>query len=70
MKKKALNSKWTALRPKNKEKHFIVIKVYKNEIDSQKIDSIDIEAVYTKKVYNIDPQLLENEEVWSIGWVN
>lgn len=40
-KKKLLNSKWTAVNPKNKEKHFQVTKVSLNINDCQVIDFIN-----------------------------
>lgn len=66
--KKLLNSKWTANHPKNKEKHFIVIKVNKNDLDPQIVDALIIQAVFTKKEYVIKPLELQSNK-WSIGWL-
>jgi tryptophan-rich hypothetical protein len=66
--KKLLNTKWTAISPENKEKHFVVSKVNINEIDPQVIDSIVLTAVLTNKNYTIDYRELENELIWQQGW--
>ena len=44
--KKLLNSKWTAVNPKNKEKHFTVTTV---EFDEELVTSCSIEAVMSKR---------------------
>ena len=61
-------SKWTAKEPQNKEKHFIVIKVYRNLDDRQIIDKIDIQAVYTNKIYQVTPKELLDKNDWTRGW--
>lgn len=66
--KKLLNSKWTSVNPINKEKHFIVTKVLKNLNDSQVIDFVLIEAVFTKRVSKVLPISLSNRELWIEGW--
>jgi len=63
--KKLLNSKWTAIEPKNKEKHFVVIKT--NEVD-QVAESVLIEAIFTKNEYEISIQELKNPQIWQKGW--
>jgi len=66
--KKLLNSKWTAVRPQKKEKHFIVTKVKLNEEDPQIIDYIVITSAFTNNSYQIDYKDLQNDEVWLQGW--
>lgn len=64
--KKLLNSKWTAVRPQNKEKHFIVSEV---EFDEEGAVLIcRIEAVLTKRATSIDWQELKNSCQWQQGW--
>lgn len=65
--KKLLNSKWTAIEPKNKEKHFVVIKVSNNTEDPQIVDFIIIQAVMTKNEYKILPKELNTS--WIVGWL-
>ncbi|WP_236985430.1 TIGR02450 family Trp-rich protein [Marinagarivorans cellulosilyticus] len=64
--KKLLNSKWTAVHPINKEKHFIVVKVVFDE-DENSVERCVIEAVMTKRSFDIDWRLLKTES-WIIGW--
>lgn len=64
--KKLLNSKWTAVKPKNKEKHFIVSEIEFDEDDS--LLSCFIEAVMTKRLVLINWQELKNSSVWLQGW--
>jgi tryptophan-rich hypothetical protein len=67
--KKILNSKWTAKKPLNKEKHFVVIKVSKSELDSQIIKSITLEAVFTGRQFKAKPEELKDSSVWLAGWI-
>ena len=66
--KKLLNSKWTAKNPINKEKHFIVIKVNVNN-NEQKIDSIILQSVLTRREYLKTYIEFKNEDDWITGWV-
>jgi tryptophan-rich hypothetical protein len=66
--KKLLNSKWTAVVPENGEKHFVVTKVERNSKDAQVVDFVCLEAVTSKRVYQIDPRELGNKAVWLQGW--
>lgn len=61
-------SKWTAVRPKNKEKHFLVTKVTFSE-EGEILECV-LEAVMTKRTENIDWKVLENQEIWHQGWVD
>lgn len=63
---KLLHSKWTAIDPKNREKHFIVTKVHKD--DEEQIQACDLEAVLSHKVYPIDWRDLKNQQQWLMGW--
>ena len=67
--KKLLNTKWTAINPQNKEKHFIVTKVEVSENDPQKIISITMTACMTNKNYQKDYQELNDTNKWKQGWV-
>jgi tryptophan-rich hypothetical protein len=63
---KLLLSKWTALQPKAKEKHFIVTKLIR--ADDEEIIACELEAVINKKRYEIDWQLLKQSSTWVMGW--
>ncbi|MGI2134320.1 TIGR02450 family Trp-rich protein [Shewanella baltica] len=64
--KKLLNSKWTAFKPTNKEKHFLVTEI---EFDEEGIViSCSIEAVMSKRVIPINWHDLKDEDLWLQGW--
>ncbi len=66
--KKLLLSKWTAVSPVARQKHFLVTKVIQIEPDDP-IEMIEIEAIYSKKVSQINWRELKDETVWLQGWV-
>jgi tryptophan-rich hypothetical protein len=67
--KKLLNTKWTAKKPTNKEKHFLVVEVKVSEIDPQKVESVMVEAIFTKRRFKMKPQGLSDRSEWLVGWV-
>jgi len=66
--KKLLLSKWTAVTPIAKQKHFLVSKVILPEPPSEKIEFVEIEAVLTQKISLIAWRDLMNSELWIQGW--
>ncbi len=67
--KKLLMTKWTAVKPVVKQKHFLVTKVIEPEKEIEPVEWIEIEAVYSKKARRIQWQELRDESVWLQGWV-
>ena len=67
--KKLLLTKWTAVQPIAKQKHFLVSKVIAPELPSEKIEFVEIEAVYSKKTAVIAWRDLTNNQIWLQGWV-
>ena len=67
--KKLLNTKWTAVTPRNKEKHFLVTKVIGPIPPGSPVVSIEIEAVHSKRVQVIAWRELKNALQWRRGWV-
>ena len=64
--KKLLNSKWTAVNPLNREKHFMVTDV---EFDEEGVViACLIEAVLSKRATSIEWQDLKDSEQWLQGW--
>ena len=64
--KKLLRSKWTAIEPTKKEKHFIVSDV---EFDEEGVVILClIEAVISKRSIQIDWHDLEDDSNWLHGW--
>ena len=67
--KKLLLTKWTAVKPVAKQKHFLVSKVILPDPPEEKIEWVELEAVYSKKVRPIHWRELQDESVWRQGWV-
>lgn len=67
--KKLLHTKWTAVTPCNKEKHFLVTKVIDPVPLGSPVVSIEIEAVHSKRVQVIAWRELKDALQWRRGWV-
>lgn len=74
--KKLLLTKWTAVQPVRRQKHFVVTKVIEPEAPGPdevragaKIEWIEIEAVYSGKVRRIAWRELRDTSLWRQGWV-
>ena len=63
---KLLNSKWTAVEPAKKEKHFMVTEVAFDEDGA--VISCSIEAVISKRLIPIQWQELKDASQWLQGW--
>jgi tryptophan-rich hypothetical protein len=63
---KLLLSKWTALQPQGKERHFIVTKLLR--ANDGTIIACELEAVINKKLCEINWQLLKESSSWAMGW--
>ena len=63
---KLLLSKWTAVQPQSKEKHFLVTGVIRNE--QQIVVVCVLEAVINHREYELDWRLLKDADVWLPGW--
>ena len=67
--KKLLLSKWTAVRPVRKDKHFVVTQVIAPEVEGAAIEWVEIEAVFSRSSQKIGWRELQNADVWAQGWV-
>lgn len=67
--KKLQNSKWTAVKPLNKEKHFLVTKVIVPETAAHTIEYIEIEAIHSQRKQVIAWRQLNETAIWQQGWV-
>ena len=67
--KKLLHTKWTAVAPRNKEKHFLVTKVIEPIPPDSPVVSIEIEAVHSKRTRVIAWRELKDAQQWRRGWV-
>jgi len=66
--RKLLLSKWTAVNPQNKEKHFIVTKLIDPERLDGPVELIELEAVHSKRSFTIPWSWLTDTEQWLQGW--
>ena len=67
--KKLLLTKWTAVMPIAKQKHFLVSRVILPEPPTDPIESVEIESVFSKATQVIAWRELQNDKVWRQGWV-
>ena len=67
--KKLLLSKWTAVKPSHKRKHFLVSKVILPELPDAAIEFIELEAVFDKSTQVIPWRDLKKTDIWLQGWV-
>jgi tryptophan-rich hypothetical protein len=64
--RKLLNSKWTAVTPRRKEKHFVVTEVV---FDEEGIVTLcSIESLISKRSVPIKWRDLQNDINWVQGW--
>jgi tryptophan-rich hypothetical protein len=67
--KKLLLTKWTAVTPLAKQKHFLVIRVIKPELPTDPIEFVEIESVFSKANQIVPWRDLQNDDIWRQGWV-
>ena len=63
---KLLLSKWTSTSPQQKEKHFLVTKLIRD--DHENVVEVIVEAIMTKKEYQLPWQHLKVSDHWLPGW--
>lgn len=67
--KKLLLSKWTAVTPSNKEKHFVVVAVIEPVPPEVKIDQVELQAVHSGRTQRLHWRELTDASRWRQGWV-
>ena len=67
--KKLLLTKWTAVTPRNREKHFVVVRVIEPEPPSILVEQVELEAVHSRQVYLLHWRELTDASLWRQGWV-
>lgn len=65
--KKLLNSKWTAVKPLNKEKHFLITEVEYDE--DGVVIHCQLEAILSTRNTAIAWRDLKDSSQWIQGWV-
>ncbi len=67
--KKLLHTKWTAVAPLRKEKHFLVTRVVLPEPPTTRIDAVELQAVHTLRSVVLPWRELTDATKWRQGWV-
>jgi tryptophan-rich hypothetical protein len=63
---KLLLSKWTAAQPQNREKHFLVTELFRDEEGT--VLEIELQAVLTNRSERVEWQVLKSSDTWLLGW--
>ncbi|MCL7461763.1 TIGR02450 family Trp-rich protein [Pseudomonas sp. NW5] len=63
---KLLLSKWTAIEPRQREKHFLVTELYKDEEGT--VLAVELQAVLSKRSWRLDWRELKDDQRWKMGW--
>jgi tryptophan-rich hypothetical protein len=66
--RKLLLSKWTAVVPRKKEKHFIVTKLIEPEFPTAPPEFVEIEAVHSRRSAVLPWRDLADPTKWMQGW--
>lgn len=64
---KLLLSKWTAAQPKNREKHFLVTELFRDEEGT--VLDVELQAVLTKRSERLSWETLKDSDAWQLGWM-
>ena len=67
--KKLLLTKWTAVTPVARDKHFVVVKVLEPELAGAPVEWVELEALFSKRVQRLAWRELRDVAVWRQGWV-
>ena len=67
--KKLLLSKWTAVQPRNQERHFVVTRVIPPEPPALRVELVELQAVHSGRMVVLHWRMLTDASVWRQGWV-
>jgi tryptophan-rich hypothetical protein len=66
--RKLLLSKWTAVAPCDRERHFLVTQLVEPSTPGGPLEQVELEAVLTKRVYRLPWRELLDPAHWHQGW--
>ena len=66
--RKLLQSKWTAVVPQGRQKHFVVVRLIECESPEQAFSQVEIEAVHSRRRRIIEWRELRDPARWHQGW--
>lgn len=61
-------SKWTAVKPANKEKHFMVVELVEPAVEGGPVADIVLEAVHSRRRQTMPWRELADAALWLQGW--
>lgn len=61
-------SKWTAVTPRNKEKHFMVVELVEPAREGGAVEEIVLEAVHSRRRQTMPWRELADVAKWRQGW--
>ncbi len=64
--RKLLLSKWTAIEPSDREKHFLVSRLIVDDVGV--ICAVELEAVHSHRSQRLPWRALADTRRWQIGW--
>jgi tryptophan-rich hypothetical protein len=67
--KKLLLTKWTAVQPVARQKHFLVRQVHQPDVPGSPIEWVELEAVHSGRSLRMPWRDLRDPAVWKQGWV-
>lgn len=67
--KKLLLSKWTAVVPVDRQKHFVVTRVVEPDPPAAPVEWVEMEAVHSTRVVVLPWRELTDATRWRQGWV-
>ncbi|MBS7661894.1 TIGR02450 family Trp-rich protein [Pseudomonas lalucatii] len=59
-------SKWTAVHPRDREKHFLVVELLRDEDDH--IVAVELQAVLSRHSRRLPWRALQDARHWRMGW--
>lgn len=65
---KLLHSKWSAVRVRDREKHFVVTRVVKARSVPDAGPRVELEAITSKRRFEIPADELADSDSWTRGW--
>ena len=57
------------MTPRNREKHFVLLRVIEPEPPSIRVEQVELEAVHSRQVYLLHWRELTDASLWRQGWV-
>jgi tryptophan-rich hypothetical protein len=66
--RKLLLSKWTAVAPQRKEKHFMVTRLIEPDVPSAPPEFVELEALHSRRSVILPWRDLTDAATWKQGW--